>query len=300
VLSRLAEAFYWIGRYLERAEATTRLLSEHYMLTVEDRSVADDVAASVVLEALSIPSGDVTTPAMLVRALVGDVGNPSTVVGAVSAARENARSVREALPGDVFESLNSSYLVLTRGLATAASPAASLQRVLERLLMVNGAIEWTMTRDDGYSFLRLGRALERIDMTARLLEVRHDHVWPESGPEAMLRAGAALSSFLRTGEAITGDRAREYLVLDPAFPRSMLHSARAAEESVRTLQTAGGDDELLREVGKLRSRLEFAGVPDDPEEVDRLAFDAQMSCIASGDAVAHAWFRQPGTIVWSH
>lgn len=137
-------------------------------------------------------------------------------------------------------------------------------------------------------------------MTARLLEVRHDHVWPESGPEAMLRAGAALSSFLRTGEAITGDRAREYLVLDPAFPRSMLHSARAAEESVRTLQTAGGDDELLREVGKLRSRLEFAGVPDDPEEVDRLAFDAQMSCIASGDAVAHAWFRQPGTIVWSH
>ena len=94
MLSRLAEAFYWIGRYLERAEATTRLLSEHYMLTVEDRSVADDVAASVVLEALSIPSGDVTTPAMLVRALACDVGNPSTVVGAVSAARENARAVR--------------------------------------------------------------------------------------------------------------------------------------------------------------------------------------------------------------
>ena len=56
MLSRLAEAFYWIGRYLERAEGTTRLLSEHYMLTVEDRSVADEVAASVVLDALSIPS----------------------------------------------------------------------------------------------------------------------------------------------------------------------------------------------------------------------------------------------------
>ena len=69
MLSRLAEAFYWIGRYLERAEGTTRLLSEHYMLTVEDRSVADEVAASVVLDALSIPSGEVSTPAMLVRAL---------------------------------------------------------------------------------------------------------------------------------------------------------------------------------------------------------------------------------------
>ena len=151
-------------------------------------------------------------------------------------------------------------------------------------------------------------------MTETVTAVTWDEVWRDFGPQRcdllvldtegydlpLLRAGAALSSFLRTGEAITGDRAREYLVLDPAFPRSMLHSARAAEESVRTLQTAGGDDELLREVGKLRSRLEFAGVPDDPEEVDRLAFDAQMSCIASGDAVAHAWFRQPGTIVWSH
>jgi uncharacterized alpha-E superfamily protein len=302
VLSRLAESFFWIGRYLERAEATARLLAEHYHLTVEDRSVPDDVAASVVLDALSLSSADVSTPTELVRALLGEVGNPSTVIGSVAAARENARSVRDAISGDVFESLNGAYLTLARGLTAAASPGASMHRVIERLMLVNGAIEWTMPRDEGHHFLALGRALERIDMTARLLDVRHDLVWPDTGPVATLRSAASLSAFLRTGEAPTGEAVRGFLVLDPSFPRSMLHSATEAEDAVRRLQTLGGVDdiELVREVGLMRSRLEFAGMGRDPSYIDQLVHDTQVSCVAAGAATAEAYFRQAGTIVWSH
>jgi uncharacterized alpha-E superfamily protein len=302
VLSRLAESFYWIGRYLERAEATARLLAEHYHLTVEDRSVPDDVAAAVVLDALSLTHDVVTTPTELVRSLLGDVANPSTVIGSVAAARENARSVRDALPGDVFEALNGAHLTLTRGLTAAASPGASMHRVLERLMVVNGAIEWTMPRDEGHYFLGLGRALERVDMTARLLDVRHDVVWPDTGPVATLRSAAGLSAFLRTGEAPTGEQVREFLVLDPTFPRSMLHSAQRAEAAVRGLQTLGGvdDAELVREVGLMRARLEFAGGVHDPAVIDQLVHDTQTSCVATAAAVAEAYFRQAGTIVWSH
>jgi uncharacterized alpha-E superfamily protein len=302
VLSRLAESFYWIGRYLERAEATARLLAEHYHLTVEDRSVPDDVAATVVLDALSLPHGEVATPTDLVRGLLGDVSSPSTVIGAVSAARENARSVRDALSGDVFESLNASYLTLTRGLTAAASPGPSMHRVIERLMVVNGAIEWTMSRDEGHWFLMLGRSLERIDMTARLLDVRHDQLWPETGPVAMLRSAAAFSPFLRTGEPTMGELVRRFLVLEPTFPRSMLASARTAEDAVRGLQLqgSGSDGDLLREVGLMRSRLEFAGAVEDPAEVDQLAHDTQMSAVSAGLATAEAYFRQAGTIVWSH
>jgi uncharacterized alpha-E superfamily protein len=302
VLSRLAESFYWIGRYLERAEATARLLAEHYHLTVEDRSVPDDVAAAVVLDALSLPHDTVTSPSELVRALLGDVGNPSTVIGAVGAARENARSVRDALTGDVFESLNGAYLTLTRGLMAAASPGPSMYRVIERLMVVNGAIEWTMSRDEGHWFLMLGRSLERVDMTGRLLDVRHEQYWPDTGPVATLRAAAGLSPFLRTGEAPTGEAVRRFLVLEPTFPRSMLHGARQAEEAVRGLQAQGGgsDAALLREVGVMRSRLEFAGLVQDPAEVDQLAHDTQVSAVDAGLATADAYFRQAGTIVWSH
>ena len=301
MLSRLAESYYWIGRYVERAEATSRLLAEHYHLTVEDRSVSDDEAAAVVLDALSLPYDVVSTPTELVRALLGDTTNPSTVIGAVSAARENARSVRDAISGDVFEALNGAHLTLTRGLMTTASPAASMYRVLERLMVVNGAVEWTMPRDEGHAFLSLGRALERIDMTARLLDVRHDLGWPETGPVATLRSAAAYSPFLRTGETPSGDRVREFLVLDPSFPRSMLQSARSAEAACRTLQMFGGDDDdLLREVGLMRARLEFASGTDRTHVVDQLAAEAQESAVAAGSAVAEAYFRQAGTIVWSH
>jgi uncharacterized alpha-E superfamily protein len=223
------------------------------------------------------------------------------VIGAVSAARENARSVRDAISGDVFEALNGAHLTLTRGLMTTASPAASMYRVLERLMVVNGAVEWTMPRDEGHAFLSLGRALERIDMTARLLDVRHDLGWPETGPVATLRSAAAYSPFLRTGETPSGDRVREFLVLDPSFPRSMLQSARSAEAACRTLQMFGGDDDdLLREVGLMRARLEFASGTDRTHVVDQLAAEAQESAVAAGSAVAEAYFRQAGTIVWSH
>ena len=302
MLSRLAESFYWIGRYLERAEATARLLAEHYHLTVEDRSVPDDVAAAVVLDALSLAHGVVSTPTELVRSLLGEAANPSTVIGSVAAARENARSVRDALSGDVFEALNGAHLTLTRGLTAAASPGASMHRVLERLMVVNGAIEWTMPRDEGHYFLSLGRALERIDMTARLLDVRHDLVWPDTGPVATLRSAAALSAFLRSGQAPTGEQVREFLVLDPTFPCSMLHSAQRAEVAVRGLQMLGGvdDGELVREVGLMRSRLEFAGGVHDPAVVDQLVHDTQVSGVAAAAALAEAYFRQAGTVVWSH
>ena len=214
---------------------------------------------------------------------------------------ENARSVRDALSGDVFEALNGAYLTLSRGLTTAASPGASMHRVLERLMVVNGAVEWTMSRDEGHYFLTLGRSLERIDMTARLLDVRHDLVWPDTGAVAVLRSAAALSPFLRTGEAPSGQQVREFLVLDPDFPRSMLHRARAAEDAVRGLQRLGGvdDGDLLREVGLMRSRLEFAGGSTDPDVVDDLVTDTQMSAVASAAATADAYFRQAGTVVWS-
>ena len=210
--------------------------------------------------------------------------------------------MRDALSGDVFEALNGAHLTLTRGLTAAASPGASMYRVLERLMVVNGAIEWTMPRDEGHLFLSLGRALERIDMAARLLDVRHDLVWPDTGPVATLRSAAGLSAFLRTGEAPTGEQVREFLVLDPTFPRSMLSSAQRAEASVRGLQMLGGvdDGELVREVGLMRSRLEFAGGVHDPAVIDQLVHDTQLSGVATAAAVAAAYFRQAGTIVWSH
>jgi uncharacterized alpha-E superfamily protein len=301
VLSRIAESFFWIGRYVERAHSTARLLAEHHQLMVEDRTVPEAEACEVLLDALSLSDAEVVTGVSLIRQVMGGGGQRSTVAGSVAAARENARSVRDVLSGEVFEALNSTHLSLTRGIAYADSPGVALHRVVERLLVVHGVIAWAMPRDEAFQFLKLGRSLERIDMTARLLAVGHDQLWPESGPVATLRAGAAYSAMLRTGVAVDGDSVREFFVLDPSFPRSMRRSAVEAEESVRELAQLGAGDggALLREVGMLRSALEFAVAPD-AGEVDRLAVAARLAASTASDITNEAFFRQSGTIVWSH
>jgi uncharacterized alpha-E superfamily protein len=255
----------------------------------------------VLLDALSLSDAEVVTGVSLIRQVMGGGGQRSTVAGSVAAARENARSVRDVLSGEVFEALNSTHLSLTRGIAYADSPGVALHRVVERLLVVHGVVAWAMPRDEAFQFLKLGRSLERIDMTARLLAVGHDQLWPESGPVATLRAGAAYSAMLRTGVAVDGDSVREFFVLDPSFPRSMRRSAVEAEESVRELAQLGAGDggALLREVGMLRSALEFAVAPDSLE-VDRLAVAARLAASTASDITNEAFFRQSGTIVWSH
>lgn len=301
MLSRLAESYFWLGRYLERAEATTRLLAEHHQLMVEDQSVSELLACAVLLEALTLPHEDVAQPDELVRAVVGGEDSPSTIIGSVAAARDNARAVRDSLSAETFEALNAAYLSLVRGVVITSAPGVTMHRLMERLLTVNGVIDWTMPRDEAYQFLVLGRELERIDMVGRLLAVRHDQLWPSAGPSATLRAAGAQTAFLRSGASLSGPQVRSYLVLDPMFPRSMRNCALDAEDGVRALSRLGVSDRgaLLREVGMLRSALEFE-IDHDPQSVDRLAEEARRAAHRASDQVNSTFFRQYGTVVWSH
>ncbi len=300
MLSRIAESYFWIGRYLERAEATSRLLAEHHQLMVEERTVPEELAAAVLLDALSLPPQSASDAGDLVSAVVGNASDPATISGSITMARENARGVRESLSADVFEALNAAHLAGIRGPIVATSPAYALYRVVERLAVVVGQIDWTVPRDEGYLFLSLGRSLERLDMMARVLAVRHDQLWPEGGPVATLRSAAALNAFLRTQHPMTGDEVRKFLLLDGDFPRSMRVSSSNAEEAVRGLAARGASDggDLLREVGLLRSQLEYA-VDPLADEVDTLVELVQQSSARASDVVAAAFFRPVGTIVWS-
>jgi uncharacterized alpha-E superfamily protein len=110
-----------------------------------------------------------------------------------------------------------------------------------------------------------------------------------------------MSPFLRTGRPITGPEVRRFLVLDPNFPRTMLACATDAENAVRALQRQGVSDGslMLREVGMLRSELEYGQSPT-PTEVDRYAEEGREAAHRAGDEASRAFFRQHGTIVWSH
>ncbi len=202
----------------------------------------------------------------------------------------------------MFERLNATHLRLQTGVSTVI-PGIPLRRLLDELSVVAGIIDWQMSRDEGLVFLRLGGALERLDMTSRLLAIDHEHLWPQVGAATTLRAAGGFNPFLRTQRALTGEQVRAFLLLDPTFPRSTLQAAIRAERSVRqmaTYVTPQQTSTLLRTVGILRAELEFASVNPTPADLVLLSERASEAAYVASDAVAGAFFRQAGTIVWSH
>ena len=110
MLSRVAESLYWIGRYVERAEDTARLLDVHVHTLLEDPWVDEATACRDLLGVMGVPVPDGTVDARRTVQLLGfGRGDTSSIVGALGGARENARGVREAISSELWESLNATY-----------------------------------------------------------------------------------------------------------------------------------------------------------------------------------------------
>ena len=240
MLSRIAESLFWIGRYVERADGTARILDAYIARLLEDPWADEDRGGRAILSILgAAPPSDtrVTTSAVL-DVLAFDATNPSAIAGALTAARDNARGARETISTEMWECLNVTWHALParRLAADRLGPVMYLQFVRERAAVLAGLAESTMSRDDGWRFLILGRSLERVDMTARMISIQADAAHDHPAWRTVLRACGADESFLRThGGTLDPTRIVEFLTLDRLFPRSALHALTTAEQCLREL-----------------------------------------------------------------
>lgn len=202
MLSRIAESLYWIGRYVERAEDTARILDVHVQHLLEAPTADIASTCRVLLDAMGADPPDGPLDARRVTELLGlEPANPSSIVASLAAARNNARGVSEAISSEIWEALNSTYNALPAqvGLARRGGLYAFFRFVRERSAIVAGSTDSTMGRDDAWRFLVLGRSLERTDMVARLLATgisavdARDVDWV-----VLLRSCSAHEAFLRT------------------------------------------------------------------------------------------------------
>ncbi|MDQ1397670.1 MAG: hypothetical protein QOG64_2929 [Acidimicrobiaceae bacterium] len=295
MLSRIAESLYWLGRYIERAEDTARILDVHYHLLLEDRWVDEASACAALMEVMGV--GDRADAACdsdaVTRLLAFDPDYRGSIVGAMDAAWENARGAREAISSEMWESLNATH----EAMATAdRSPHAFFAWVKERAAILAGLADSTMSRDDGWRFLVLGRSLERVDMTARLLSARYGESWGQAGWVTTLRCCSAHEAYLRTYQrAVDASLAAEFLVLDRLFPRSVFHALRTAEQCLvdvaPSMGRAGSDDEARRRLGQARTELEFRSVDELLADLPGHLFRLQQHCFDAGSAVAARYFR---------
>lgn len=301
MLSRLAESFFWMGRYIERAEGTIRLLLEMHQLLVGENVNDQHRGSATIMHGLGFPSSSQTSLTDVVMATYGNPQQPNTILGSLEYARTNARSVRDALPPDFFEVLNKVHM-RARVLPNPRYPGSSLRDILEGLAVVHGVFDWVSPRDEAHAFYQLGGYLERIDLVGRLLDMRIERGWPEQGPATVLRSVAGLSTYLRRHEKMSEGSVREFLLLDPTFPRSIIRSAIESETCIRSIAalTNSRPEPVLRSIGVLRSQLEYQTELINDEMCRDFISQSLRAVDLTGSAVREHYFRPVGSIVWSH
>jgi uncharacterized alpha-E superfamily protein len=306
VLSRLAESLYWIGRYVERAEDTSRILDVHLALLLDDPWAPEDVVCSSLLSAMGHDNVEPerATAAGLLDILAWDRSAPGSVLGALGAARENARRSREVVSTELWESINVTYLEAAKQ-HRQAQPHAFFTWVRERSAAFHGTTDATLSRDEAYHFLVLGRSIERADMTARLVAARA--LAGDAGPPwiTLLQSCGAYQAFLRSANGVVDDRRSvEFLLLDPLFPRSVMRALVRAEYCLDTLVSlhggpqGGRGSEAHRVLGMIRSELEFAPTAELFDDVYHVMERVQSACSVASDAVARRYFPRGVVTAW--
>ncbi len=241
MLSRIAESLYWIGRYVERAEDTARLLDVHYHLLLEDRRADEASVCRALLDAMGADAeliGTEPDAAAATALLTQDLSFSGSIACSIAAAWENARGAREAVSSELWETLNTTYRESARRTRAPSGPARHdfFGWVRDRAAACNGIVDATMSRDDGWRFYVLGRSLERADMTTRLLCARYADAFGRTGWTTTLRTCSAYEAYLRTYKhAVDASSAVEFLLLDRLFPRSVYHALTTAERRLGEL-----------------------------------------------------------------
>ncbi len=317
MLARHAEDMFWAGRYLERAEDTARMVRATLLSTVAEppaqaidrmqnliRTLRLEVATPI--EDVESLAEDLTpSPPMLRSAaglgidvqaaatrLVASSGLAGSVVFCIGRARENFRSLRDQIPSELWEQINQFYLRLRQADFAATlehDPFQTLDFIQVSCQTLNGVIETSMARGQGYRFLVLGQNLERALMTCRLVQSRYPEMDGSSYDEMALtlRSVSALEAYQRAYQSspLAADVAR-FLLLDDSFPRSVLYCLRLSESQVEAL-AQDAKPPPLRRLGQLRSGLEYADftilVADLPNQLAMLESGVRETAELVGD-----------------
>lgn len=263
MLSRVAESLYWMSRYMERAEDTARLINVVTLMSLDMPNEAKFGWTSLIrvagLDEIFYKHYSEANEESVLRFLIRDSNNPSSILACITLARENTRTFREVLPWECWESVNELYLFATKNLARKLSNRRRyeiLQGVIGRRQGIIGMLSETMSRDQAFNLLRLGRNIERADMTTRILEISITLIPPRDDIGAnqstallwtnILKALSAYQMYRRyVGVHADGDKAIDYALKNRDFPRSIFH---CLEEIIDVLRQLPHSESLVNSV----------------------------------------------------
>ncbi len=305
MLSRVAQRIYWLARYLERAENTARMVNvnAHLLLDLPKKlplgwAPLIEITGSTELFSDCFAEANERN---VVRFLIADPRNSGCLLNSLSAARENARTIRDIIPREGWEIINALYLDTRAALPGALAQKrrfAFLRSVMGDIQRLNGLFAGSMLRDAGYSFLRMGRNLERADMATRMVDVRSENLLLEGSEEllpferiqwmSVLQSLSAYQSYIQKVQGPVRRRAAvRFLLQDPDFPRAFLH---CSEQVKACLQTLPNNDAPVRFVNRIsrirRARPDEMSAKQLHDYIDRL----QLNLARLDSLIAKTYF----------
>ena len=279
LLSRVADSVYWMARYIERAENIARYIGVNLNLQIDL-----PLAPAHQWQPLIDTSGDAAvfkerfgpaTQTRVIHYLAYDSENPNSIASCLRFARENARSVRETISSEMWAQLNSMYLQIQaqRSLPEPERMLDAFREIRMGCHLFEGVTHATMSHNEPWHFMRLGRMLERADKTSRILDVKYFMLLPSPFDvgtpyddihwAAVLRSVSGFEMYRKKFGRITPSDVVEFLVMDREFPRAVRFCITSAAESLQCVTgTPAGAFRYRSEqlMGQLRAELDFTSV----------------------------------------
>lgn len=276
MLSRIADSLFWLNRYMERANGLIRVASTHYILSF-DKDVNGSLSWKPVLEMFSIVPGEeidamqYNTGAALQK-LMTDTTNNNSLKMIVSRARENARGVQDHITKEVWEEVNSVYHLMNQPGLNRRLAGNEAMEVLDSFtkhsVLYTGVTDITMSRGTGWSFMNLGKYIERCLETIALIDKQYQlmHYRIEEMKDIMQWRYLLLSLSgyeLHLKNYRTSDYNRNVLhqvLFNEDFPHAVLYSLRRIERHLKEVVKEGHSEEnaaLTRCLGRLHSKVRY-------------------------------------------
>ncbi|HEY1566765.1 MAG TPA: alpha-E domain-containing protein [Solirubrobacteraceae bacterium] len=284
MLARIAQELFWLGRDLTRAEHTARILDGAFHADVAggpgERGVAlswEGVLATIGAKPPALgeeghavdedapPAPAAPTRVQVARLLTLDTDNPASVVSCVARARERGRTLRDVISTEMWEALNSFYLLLGRydlQAALQSGPYSFYQEVKEHCALFWGLLDRTLLRDEGRAFLEAGGRIDEADMILRMLRVAIPAGPLEDGHEtealALLHAVGGFQAYRRAVRvAPTVGPVIRFLLFDSAYPGSVASSVEALSAALTAADSQPRSSPPVLRLGRLIADLEL-------------------------------------------
>ncbi|MEY4590048.1 MAG: hypothetical protein RL497_2124 [Pseudomonadota bacterium] len=308
MLSKVAERIYWTARYIERVENTARLLGVYANLLLDlPKGVHLGWFNLIELNSAQTHFGEFYKTAderSVVKFILGDENNPSSMVSSLRMLRENVRTSRDVVPGETWELVNALTMFVQDNLSQALNREQRhgfLKGVIRGCQQVNGLMYGTMSHDKAWDFLRLGRNLERADMTTRILDIGVA-TWMQTQKDDgaiyakqiiwgnVLRSVGAEQSYRRSlRAAVEADDVARYLLEDEQFPRTIKHCLQSMDDSACKLPLA---EPVILRLAQLQSSLFVEVDYQTLDESFREYLNAmQLELAQLHSSIADTWFN---------